>query len=343
MPTMNKHVQKWLDLLRAIWNKWVQFLDKYVGFVSGTLLGLLLAFIFYAGLQPRVRRAVEKQAEDQRMQSQAAAAQALEKARHQKQTPSTKQLPASQSVTAPKPAVIAKTSGPAQNANKAYSLQPTRFTQLRATPTPASGPSHKVEHALLTTAFLAALLAGAGAWWQYRRSPQPDVVKSKVLEALLMLKAHQQMQQRLGLTPRQIKRFNSKARVQHSQLRALAKHDQEQAKSKPLGASPREQPPSFEFPVTSQLQAFQLLLLLEENRQQPSKSMPIDRTNFIQEIQEAYAHHAELTAARIAAAADSVINELEGKKAIAQFEGLNKQVSMRLLEQLYEMNSGLLG
>ena len=336
---MNKHLPEWL------------------GFGLGVTLGVVLAFVFYVGLQPRITKAIaDKQAIEQRNKARLALTDSLQQA---------KQLPAKKTS---QPAAISPllTAAPPKNATltlhhsplKSYPSATHKPTQLTPTISPNSGLSRQAWRTLLLTTVSATLAAGAGAWWQMRERPKPDVVKSKVLEALLALKTHQQMQQRLGLTPRQIKRFNSKARVQHSQLQALAQPAKQASAPRPwwaafsfLGAvfpslrlpnQSSEFPltPEFPFLVARQIQAFQLLLLLEENRQQPDSLLNASRPEFIWRIQKAYLGHSDLAKARQEASENKTINKhQESAEAYAQ---LDRHVAPRLLEQFYEMNVGLL-
>jgi hypothetical protein len=309
-----------------------KYLQDWLGFGLGGLLGLLLAFVFYAGLQPRVKAAVERQEKVEQDSLAARQTRASQAALAVKKSTASKS-----NITAP-PApksAAAGNSSASKPANTPVEKQvPVRIraTQLQPTSTADGGRGRNTGLALLTTAVLAAVAVSSWAWAQRQKYPQPDVVKSKVLEALLTLKAHQQMQQRLGLTPRQIKRFNSKARVQHSQLQAMARRGQQSEQTSP----------AFTFPVSGQIQAFQLLLLLEESRQQQQPLLQAKRAEFIRQLQEAYAQHTELTDARRAAADSPALNKSGDAAAADQFAALNQQLDPRLLEQLYEMNIGLL-
>ncbi|WP_187320181.1 hypothetical protein [Hymenobacter citatus] len=310
----------------------------------------MLAVIFYAGLQPGIQQrvaqhaqeVVRRQKKEQADERIAELTQQVTEARLQKElltltsTPAVQTLPATPESTptemSPKQASPAPTARP----------EPTRLTQLAGpVPTLASSLSRPVWQALLLVTLTAALTAGGSAWWQYRhepdKAPVPQVIESEILNALLKLEAHQQMQKRLGMAPRQIKRFNSRARVQHSQLCALVRNNTQAPDGQPVTST---LPKLFLFPVTCQLQAFQLLLLLEEIRQQPGAPLPINRTEFTQRLRKEYAQHDELTAARKQAAQQSIFNK--GLVADVEFIALNQQVEVSLLEQLYEMNVGLL-
>lgn len=291
-------------------------------FGLGLLVGAALAFIIYAGLQPRLEKTVRAQQalkDEARKKDSLATAVTTAKAKVtlkalQKQP----QAPATKPATQPPPVAAPSTTSPV------------RFTTLvptgAATYSSLRKPGLAVGLALAVMA--AALLAGAAAWRQLRQEPQPPgAITSPVLEALFTLNTHRRMlQQELALSPRQIKRFSSKARVQHSQLRALLK---------PLnGTSPNL------FSVDNQLKAFQMLLLLEEKRRQQQLPPADNAVEFIRQLQAAYLDHTALAQAREEASLHPIIVRAKSREASAAAS--TPAAEARFMQQLYEMNAGLL-
>jgi hypothetical protein len=296
---------------------------EWTQFGLGLLLGVGLAFIIYAGLQPRLAKTVHaQQALKDKAQKKdslvnavttataTAALKGLQKAARNPATPSRPDA----SPPAPKQ--------PAASPIQLTTLTPTGLSNS------ASGRRPGLAMGFGLVAMATALAAGVAAWRQSRREPQPPgAITSPLLEALFTLPTHRHLlQQELGLSPRQIKRFSSKARVQHSQLRALLK---------PLDSSL----PTV-FSVDNQVKAFQMLLLLEANRRQP-RSLPSDNAaDFISQLQAAYHKHRALALARQEAFQHPVIAQAKSREASATVP--NAEDEARFMQQLYEMNAGLL-
>ncbi|MDQ2769515.1 MAG: hypothetical protein M3Y54_03330 [Bacteroidota bacterium] len=177
---------------------------------------------------------------------------------------------------------------------------------------------------------LAAALA-AGFWARRQASYQPpSATPSPVLEALIKLSEHQKiLTQQLQLSPRQIKRFINKARLQHSQLQLAAKDR-----------------PELPFPVDRQIKAFQWLLLLEGDRQKPYRFPPDNDNEFIDQLQIAYAGNRPLSLreARNQAVEDLVIAGAIEREAQQPSPTLapDPKVEQKFMLQFYEMNAGLL-
>ena len=290
----------------------------WLPFSLGLTAGLALAFLLYAGLQPRLQKAVLAQ---QDLKAKAAAKDTAAAAKKPNEA-SAPTAPASSAASRPATTITTKaatTTSPATASKivRLTTLAPTNPTARTANPWPA------------VLLLMAAALAAAGmAWRQYRQQPQPPgAITSPVLEALFTLSAHRDMLQKtLALSPRQIKRFSSKARVQHSQLRALARPAQHRA--------------GIPFSIDSQIKAFQLLLLLEENRRQPQRFPQNDVVAFISQVQAAYIGHPELTTALLEAYAHPVISTAKSKEGFALTP--DPTAEARFLRQLFEMNAGLL-
>ena len=301
-------------------------LDEAIGwlqFALGLALGVALAFVIYAGLKPRIEHAVLRQ---ETLKAEAEAAKAREVAAA---------APAKKAASAgPKTAAADnQPSRPAAPGGPAAPRPPGRPLLTTLTPSdPLAGAPRSAWPALLAgLVAAAALAAGGAAWRQYRRQPQaPGAITSPVLEALFTLGAHRAMlQQSLGLSPRQIKRFSSKARVQHSQLRALR---------------PTAGRPGMPFPVDNQIKAFQMLLLIEENRRLAKRFPHASPGKFISHLQAAYASHQELRAARQEALEHAVIKaEKQKERPTTHFDpDLDPDAEEKFMRQLYEMNAGLL-
>lgn len=322
---MSKLLQESIGLVANWLRETARLIGRWLGFAAGLVLGVVLAFIFYAGLQPRIQQAVAEEQKAEQAAAQAAAnKRAAEKAL----------LAATAKAVAPTPAPVRRPAQPVAvptaavpkpGADSANYAQPAGPRQLTRLPVPAGAPG--MGWKTLLVASLVAFVAGVVALQQYWKRPRPDIRDSPVLEALLKLEAHQLLlKEHLRLSPRQIKRLNSKARVQHSQLQALA--------PKTAGRAV--------FPVATQIQAVQLLLLLEENRQQATRFPPHDPDEFIRQLQAAYLVHAALTKAREQAAASPIITAGQAAATPAAFASLNQAVDGQLLRKLYEMNAGLL-
>ena len=291
----------------------------WLPFALGLVAGLALAFLIYAGLQPRLQKAVLAQQAQKTQVAKAAASAPAGPA----------PAPAAKSAGGATPAAVARAAA-APAAKPAAGGPPVarivRLTTLApTTPTARTATNPWPAMLLLATAALAA--AGA-AWQQYRRQPQPPgAITSPVLEALFTLSAHRDMLQKtLALSPRQIKRFSSKARVQHSQLRALARPSQHQQE--------------IPFSIDNQIKAFQILLLLEENRRQPQRFPQHDVEAFISQVHAAYIGHPELTTALLEAYTNPVISTAKSKEGFVPMP--DPIAEQRLLRQLFEMNAGLL-
>ena len=287
----------------------------WLPFTVGLLAGAALAYFIYAGLQPRLQKAVRTQ-------------QALKAQANALATADTAKAKAGRGA-APRPAAG---TAPATTPAGAASAAPAAPTAVRLTTLAPSNPAAQAPNdrpwLAVGLALAAALAAGAGAWQQYWRQPQPPgAITSPVLEALFTLQTHRDiLQKTLGLSPRQIKRFSSKARVQHSQLRAQAR--------------PGPNRPGIPFPVNYQIKAFQVLLLLEENRKHPQRFPQADAVGFISLIQMAYTGHPEFTSALLEADLHPVIVAARAKEGFSMTP--DPTAEERFLRQLYEMNDGLL-
>ncbi|MCB2376499.1 hypothetical protein LGH70_02835 [Hymenobacter sp. BT635] len=302
---------------------------EWFGFGAGLVLGVLLAFVVYAGLQPRVQQSLEAQ-EKAKAKESAPQDEKTDAIRPLKTAPAAAAGPAARQATPVPVSTAVPAAAPPTVSGRPAVATAARLTRLA--PSSTSGPARQSWPALLAAAISAALVAGFAALYQSRRWPQPDIVKSRVLEALLTLQAHQHMQQRLGMTPRQIKRFNSKARVQHSQLQALAQ------------ATGKGGTPPMAFPISCQIQAFQLLLVIEESRPQRSNFMRVAPDEFKRQLLKAYQNHVDLTRARQEAQGSSTFTDGLDNSLIQNFIKLDQeaQIKPELLGHLYEMNVGLL-
>jgi hypothetical protein len=297
-------------------------MNKDVGkallFALAVMSGVGLAWAFYAALQPSVAVIVRPIEQREKHLADSLAAQQARADLAARQRPA--------SVPGAQPSLrVADSTGRRPTASPGTEPGATPAASGRRTQLPSAAPVAGLGLGRwgLALEVVAALALAAWLLAEARQRLQPPLPRARVLEALLVLALHQEMLKK-SLSPRQIKRFNSKARVQHRQLTALAKVNHK-----------------LEFPVEGQLLAFQVLLLLEEDREGPQQLVSAPLSQFTSQLAHACATRADLAAARqqaLQAADIAAALAREGSVPVV----LTSAGRYQLLAQLYELNIGLL-
>jgi hypothetical protein len=320
-PRWMQQAAKWLERHGGYVQRKVL---QWLGFWAGLVLGTALALLVYAVLQPRIAAQVQVNREKARLATGKAKLDSLAMVANAAVKPVIhKHKDSSGGGSTSPPDTIKRFTSPS------------RLTQLASRNPAGTSAARPLGPALLAAlAMLAALAATVVAWQQKRRKPQPaGTISSPVLEALFTLQAHLDfLQKRLKLSPRQIKRFSSKARIQHVQLRAAA-----QLAAKAFG----ELAPEIFFPVAHQIKAFQLLLLLEETHNAPSFLSANDADEFSRQLQCAYSADKDLRTAWDEALANPEVITAQIKEGPVNTAAFDSHPGM-LLRQMYELNAGLL-
>ena len=231
--------------------------------------------------------------------------------------------------------------GPALRAARARETADSTATLATKSATPAPADARQWGLAALLLGLGAAAYLGYLGWRESRAElvdADPNDRDTQLLE--LLMGAFAGSIGRALPIPRQVKRFASKARLQHNLLAQLA----DETRQAQLASKPRLTPP-FDFGATQQVLAFLLLLLLEDRTTDPGARQPplreLAEDDFVVSLRERFgAWHRAGTDYP----AYTNFAQQAGSLAAPPYAELPAELDAadRLLIQLHRLNAGLL-